>query len=402
MANKIVLVSDDENFFDYIRAKLLIRKSDELFCYKFDDIPEKLFILETATIIINSEACKEKTLDLLNIIKGIPSIVFAYNEYSEFKNECYKKGAFSYITMLTSDAEIQAQLIPALSVSALLEKNNLYKEILVQKEILTKNNEIFLNSNEIIDLELKTIKEHPHKAVFGAISPTESSKFFINPNIVETIILNNIRKNDILISFATNKYFIIMHDIDVANANKIWQKISTGLSEKVYASFVNITNQSREELINKALNELHLAINHNKNIKGLKNNPIQSLSTSQTNNSTYINFKMFKKEFCKKIEQIITPVFYQVQQKYSNKLMNVSITQNIGEGYGSFYIQGKTSQSCFKISSAGFSKINIDITYQKDNNIDTKRITLDPEELESGLLTDLLEQFIIEYKEKNK
>ena len=155
-------------------------------------------------------------------------------------------------------------------------------------------------------------------------------------------------------------------------------------------------------MINKALNELHLAINHDKNIKGLKNNPIQSLSTSQTNNSTYINFKMFKKEFCKKIEQIITPVFYQVQQKYSNKLMNVSITQNIGEGYGSFYIQGKTSQSCFKISSAGFSKINIDITYQKDNNIDTKRITLDPEELESGLLTDLLEQFIIEYKEKNK
>ena len=46
-------------------------------------------------------------------------------------------------------------------------------------------------------------------------------------------------------------------------------------------------------------------------------------------------------------------------------------------------------------------KINIDITFQKDSsNIDAKRITLEPEELEQGLLGDLLEQFISEYKKE--
>ena len=62
-------------------------------------------------------------------------------------------------------------------------------------------------------------------------------------------------------------------------------------------------------------------------------------------------------------------------------------------------IKNNTSICTFKITSAGFSKINIDITFQKSSdNIDAKRISLDPEELESGLLEDLLEQFIIEYK----
>ena len=44
----------------------------------------------------------------------------------------------------------------------------------------------------------------------------------------------------------------------------------------------------------------------------------------------------------------------------------------------------------------------LNITYQKDSeNIDAKRITLEPEELEAGLLGDLLEQFILEYCEEN-
>ena len=94
--------------------------------------------------------------------------------------------------------------------------------------------------------------------------------------------------------------------------------------------------------------------------------------------------------------------YQELSKEYSNKLSNVTLQQGVGEGYGSFYIKGKTSSSSFRITSPGFSKINIDITYQKDSeNIDAKRITLEPEELEAGLLGDLLEQFILEYCEEN-
>ena len=69
MGNKIVLVSDDTNFFEYIRTKLELRKSDEIFTFSFDSIPEKLQFVNSAVIIVNSENVREKTLDLLNLLK---------------------------------------------------------------------------------------------------------------------------------------------------------------------------------------------------------------------------------------------------------------------------------------------------------------------------------------------
>ena len=52
MSDKIVLISDDSDFFDYIRTKLALRKSDELFCFSFDNVPEKLHLLSTAVFIV--------------------------------------------------------------------------------------------------------------------------------------------------------------------------------------------------------------------------------------------------------------------------------------------------------------------------------------------------------------
>ena len=55
MAGRIVLISDDSNFFEYIRQKLEARKSDELFTFSFDNVPEKLQLIDTSVLIVNSE-----------------------------------------------------------------------------------------------------------------------------------------------------------------------------------------------------------------------------------------------------------------------------------------------------------------------------------------------------------
>lgn len=399
MANKIVLISDDRDFFDYIRGKLLLRKSDELFTFSFDEIPDKLHLLLNSVLIVNSEGANEKTLQLITLLKGTPVIVFAYNDDEEYKLKCYKNGGFDYLTMLTSDSEFQARMIPALTISSMLEKNKDYRDVLVRSNIIAPNNEVFLNYEYILDKALENIEQNSKKAVFAAISPNEKSKFFLQPNIIETIILNNIRKNDMLMNYAPNKYFLLMFDTELEAAKSVWEKISAQMPEKLYAGMSVILGQKRQQLVNEALNKLHEAVNYDKNIVNNKPNPLSSLSMVKNQESSYSNFKLFKQEFSKKLEQVITPVFYQIQQKYSDKLTGVSLQQGSGEGYGTFYIKGKYTSSCFRITSPGFSKINIDITYQKDSeNIDAKRITIEPEELESGLLEDLLEQFILEYK----
>jgi len=403
MADKIVLISDDSNFFDFIKTKLELRKSDELFMYSYDEVPENIMFLETALLIVNSEDSQEKTLDLLNLFKNTPIIVFAFNDDDVFRRKCYRTGVFDFLTILTSDAEFRARIIPALSVISLLKKNQQYREILVSKNIITKDNDVFLDYNHIIDLELEEIISKSKKTVFGAISPTDKNKFLLKPALLEAVILNNIRKNDILMNYAPNKYFIFLFDTDISAVKKMWEKVCSELPEKVYAGFCNVLNQNRERLVNEALNKLHEAINNDKEIFKPTYNPLKGLNTIQTDSSSLYNFKMFRQEFDKKFEQIIVPVFYQIQQKYSDKMLGVSFEQGSGDGYGVFYIKGKHAVSSFKITSPGFSKINIDITYQSSlNNIDAKRIVLEPEELEQGLLEDLLEQFILEYKRGNE
>lgn len=390
MAGRIVLISDDVDFFEYIRQKLELRKSDELFTFSFDSVPEKLPLIETAVLIINSENAEDKTLDLLNLLNGTPAIVFAYNEDDVFRRKCYRLGMFDFMTILTPDAEFRARIIPALTVSSILEKNKQYREILVSDNYLTKNNEVFLNYTYILDRELEEINNGKKNAVFAAIAPNDKTKFMLTANMIETAILDNIRRNDILMSYAPNKYFLLMYDSNIKSAQALWEKISNQLPQKIYAGFVNISNQKRQQLINEVLNKLHESINNDKSIPSSK--PINGLES-------YTNFKLFRQEFGKKLEQIITPVFYQVQQKYSGKFSGISLQQEASEGLGTFYIKGKTSCSSFRITSPGFSKINIDITYQKNaSNIDAKRITLEPEEFEAGILEDLLEQFILEYK----
>ncbi len=390
MQGRVVLITNDSDFFEFIAPKLKLRKSDELFRFKFEDIPEKLHLLQTSVLIINSESSKEQTIELLRMLKGNPTIIFSFNEDENFKIACLKTGALSYFTPMTSDDEIDIGLTSALNVSSLLMKNLRYREILEKNNCITPNNEVFLDYVNVLDRELDKINKTSTPSVLAAISPNEKTKFLIKPNQIETIILNNIRKNDILMNFAVNKYFLLLFDTDIDGAQKIWAKISSQIPEKIYAGFAKTFSKSRQQLINEALNKLHEAINYEKIAVSMSN------SEASTN-----NFKQFRQDFNKKIEQVITPTFYHIKQKYTDKLYGVIIEQEIGDGYGILRIKSRQIQSVFKITSAGFSKINIDITYLSGNeNLDTKRIALEPDELEAGFLEDLLEQFILEFKKE--
>ncbi len=395
MQSRIVLVSDDSDFFEYIRPKLSLRRSDELFSFKFDELPDKVHYLLTSVIIINSENAEEKTLELLKIFKDTPCVVFAYNENEDFKLKAYKNGMLAYITLMSPEEEIQAKLVPALTYSATLDKKEQYRELLVKGNVLTQNNDVFINYNEILDRELEKINLTSNPAVLMAISPNEKSKFMLQANQIETTILGNIRKNDILMSYSPNKYFLLLYNTNLDMAEKIWLKIQNKIPEKIYAGFANAVGKSRGQIVNEVLNRLHEAINCDK---------VSTIGDSASEiGYTGGNFKLFRQEFNKKIENTVTPVFYQIQQKYNERLFGINLEQAAGDGFSKLIIKSRNAVGTLKITSPGYSKINIDITYQDNlNQINTKRISLEPNELETGLLEDLLEQFVSEFKKESE
>ena len=392
MQNRIVLISDDSDFFEYVLTKLSLRKSDELYRFEFDALPECLDLISTSLLIINSESSKEKTLEIIKLANGAPCIVFSYNEDDDFKIKAYKAGMLNYFTLMTSDEEFTAKLVPALNTLAVLEKNSVYRNMLVKKNVITDNNEVFIDYSNVLDRELEKIQKKSANAVLAAISPNDKTKFLLKSNQIETAILTNIRKNDILMTYAPNKYFLLLYDTNIDLAKKIWEKIRQSIPEKIYAGFAAAGLKSRQQLINEALNRLHEDMNRD------------SYISSVVDKNSAKNFKIFRQEFNKKLDKVMTPVFYQIQQKYNHRLFGMSLEQFIGDGNGVMTIKGRHASGSFKISTPGLSKINIDITYEptpqstKTKFPQAKRINIEPDELEAGLLEDLLEQFIVEFK----
>ena len=189
-------------------------------------------------------------------------------------------------------------------------------------------------------------------------------------------------------NYATNKYFLLLWDIDVVAAKKLWEKIKNDIPEQIYAGFANTVGKVRQQLINEVLNRLHEAINFSK------------VNESESAEKEITNFKMYRQEYNKKFDNTISPVLYMTQQKFNDKLFGMSIEQNVVDGHGYLKITGRNAGATLTITTAGFTKINIDIVYQSANAIPPKRISLDPKEFETGFLEDLLEHFIEEFRKE--
>ncbi|MBQ7126933.1 hypothetical protein IJO12_07600 [bacterium] len=398
MTNKIALISDDSNFFEYLKSKPELRKSDKLYTFSFEEIPTNFDFLENSIIIVDSENAKSKTLELLSLFEETPVIVMAYNEDNVFKNKCYRAGMFDYMSILITDSEFRARILSAFKVASIIEKKSQYKSFLVQNKILADGKDIYTDYKNTIKLLLQDLKTSSRAGVLLALSPNEKEKFIVNPSLLETVILKNIRRNDVLINYIPNKYFLFLYDIDYKMAEKLWIKIKQELSINIYAGIVEVKNQTAQQLINASLKELFRAINNDAKIN-IQNG--ENLKNNNMSNEAYQNFKLYRKKSEQQIENIISPVFYHIQQKYSEILTGVTIEQDLKEGCGYFNLKGKHFSGEFCLTSPGFSKINIDISMQKNSEPeDTKRITLNRDELESGILEDLLEQFIQEIKNK--
>ncbi len=402
MRDRLILISDDSDFFEYIIPKLQLRKSDELFRFSFKELPEKIHSFQSSLLIINSENNKAKTLDLLTLLKETPSIVFGYNEDKDFQLKAYKAGMFDYFSVMTPDEELKAKLIPALREITYLKQKSLYRELLIQNKDITENNEVFLSCNKVLDIEFNKIRKTSSEAVLMAISPDEKSKFIIQTNQIETVILNNIRKNDILLSYAPNKYFLLLINTNVDEAQNLWSKINSGYTEPVYAGFALVGRKNREDVVNEALNNLHRAISQKECFK------------QETNEIKSSNFKFYREEREKKLEQIIVPVFYRFQQLYNDKLYNMRIEQKSDNAGKELKLISKYITAKIRITCPGFSVVNIDITYDAGesgfNKVDengveflvksnSKRVKFNPDEFDAEKLENLLEEFMSEFKQ---
>ena len=110
------------------------------------------------------------------------------------------------------------------------------------------------------------------------------------------------------------------------------------------------------------------------------------------------NFKFFQAAFLKKLENVIAPTFYQVQQVWEERLFNTTIEQSCDENQSLFVLKTQGHESTLKITYPGFAKINIDVFHNFVGLLPKERISLDLNELDETKLGEILVNFIKEYQ----
>lgn len=232
------------------------------------------------------------------------------------------------------------------------------------------------------------------------ISASEESKTKLNPLQLAKAIKTSIRTSDVAVHGSANRFFILLRETQLKGAFTVWDKIKRAVGEQytINAGISSIIGKTFADLQKELVNALVGATSTNQDLVIVSDDEKTDSNDWLDRISPQKNFKLFKQAFNKKLEKVITPIFFQMQKMYEDKLYKTQIEQYSNETLSAFILKKETQQSELKITYPGFSKINIDIIHQGLDSPENRRINLDLTELDETRLTSILEEFITEFK----
>ena len=116
------------------------------------------------------------------------------------------------------------------------------------------------------------------------------------------------------------------------------------------------------------------------------------------NESFQKDVKKFRHAYNKKLEKVITPVFFQMKEAYEGQLAGTVIEEFTNENQCIFNLKSRTQKSRLTLVYPGLGKVVIYITHSGLDSPENKEIVLSLKELTKQVLVDLIEIFINDYK----
>jgi len=414
--SSIILVANNDNIAQILRPKLvLLREIDTISTSDYSGAIPNIKACHPDTILIHCAEEKQDCLDLIKLIKSDEStkdtsILLIIDDYNQdFILSAYDEDISDYLSIKADDAEILMRTIWCLKKNALIKTAKKQRKLLEQLNVINQDTGFYASKfcDKVFENELAIIsktQQEDEEDMIMAISPSEESKTKLDPNDFAKAIKNSTRNSDIIIHGASNKFYILLPKTPLKGVFCVWDKIKNAVGEEntINAGVSNFVGKSVEELKKELLNAL-IEAESTKNDLVVVNNEEEETSSSWLDkiNSSQKNFKLFKQAFSKKLDKVITPIFFQMQKLYEEKLFETKIEQYSNSTLSSFSLKKSDSESELKITYPGFSKINIDIVHQGLDSPENRRISLDLTELDETKLTQILENFIREFKTVN-
>lgn len=407
--SNIILITNDESVAQYLKPKLvLLRDIDNILTITYSETIETIKKELPDTVLLHCSEEKQDCLELIRAIKADDkikdtSILLIINDYDQdFVLSAYDENITDYLSLKTDGVEILMRTIWS------LKKNSLVKTVKKQYNLLGKLGVISSEtgfythefSEKVFENEFDTLSSDSEK-ILMLVSANEETKTRLKPNQLARAIKKSTRTSDVVVHAESNRFYVLLPETHLKGAFCVWEKIknSIGTEYTLIAGVSVIEDKTFEELKTELLNALIEAESTKKDLVIVSNEEEKASDDWLDKiNSSQKNFKLFKQAFNKKLDKVIAPIFFQVQKLYEEKLYKTKIEQCSNPTLSCFMLKRLDHTSELKITYPGFSKINIDIIHQGLDSPENKRISLDLMELDEVRLTQILEDFIQEFK----
>lgn len=408
--SNVILITNDDNVAKILKPKLvLLREIDNISTATYSKAIEVIKSYIPDTILLYCAKEKDECLELIKKIKSdeiikSTTILLVVKEYDQdFILSAYDENITDYLTLTTDDAEILMRTIWCMKKNSLVNTVQKQHNLLEKLNVINKETDFYSAkySDAVMSGEFKILEEKNIDAVLMAISTSEEGKVKLNANQIAKAIKNSTRNSDIIAHGTSNKFYLLLPKTNLKGAFCVWDKIKRSVGEDylLNAGVCQVEGKTFEELKTELLNALVKAEATKQDMVIISDEPeVPTGDWLDKINSSQKNFKLFKQAFSKKLDKVITPVFFQMQKLWEEKLFKTKIEQYSNSTLSSFSLKSMTTESELKITYPGFSKINIDIVHQGLDSPENKRISLDLTELDEGRLTKILEDFINEFK----
>ncbi|MCI1274278.1 MAG: hypothetical protein LKG27_07600 [Clostridiaceae bacterium] len=403
--NNIVIISENEEQLKVLLEKvILLRQSDNVVAVQYSDAEDAISKLNPQAILVCENVDQNLTLELISNIKKmnkICSIILLTSNYDQdFILSAYDLGADDFCSVNAESFELVIRVIRNL-------KNISVKKVLAQSKKLLSQNMIideitgfygYKYAAEVYDSHLaKNLEE---TGTFMILSPSEDEKKRFSVEKLAKCIKSSVRFNDISALGRAARFYIMLPNSDKNGAIKVFEKISA-----LYSS---------NNLIKAGVYEYKAA----EDFKHIEKNTLNALSEAMLSDDAYRvaetkketldswldsdeetpkDFKIFKQVFNKKVEKVIAPVFYRLQQIYEDKLYNTKVNQYVNEDECVFHLKNSNQDSKLKIVYPGFSKIILYIVHEGLDSPENSEKTLPLSKITQDELVKIVEDFIKDF-----
>lgn len=406
--NSIIVISDDKNVAQELVSKIvLLRKYDEVVPVNYNSAISRIESLKPSAILICEHNSRDISLGLIEQIrvlnKDIALILLANEEDSEFILSAYDSGIDDFCLIDAESYELVIRIIKNLKSSSLRHINSRNVKLLAQNSIIDELTGIYNYkfSQDLYDSELT--KNIEGSGIFVIFAPSEKDKKSFSMERFANVVKSSVRFDDIITLGKGSKIYAMFSKSDEYGALNIVEKVNKtyGIECEIKAGMTFYCGKENFKQIEKrALNALSEAMFSDRNyflLKSEETNEKDDDSTDwddleETQNKK--DFKLFKQAFYKKLDKVISPVFYRLQKIYEDKLPGVRINQYINENECIFHLKNSNQDSRLKIVYSGLSKVAIYIIHEGFDSPENTETIISLNKLTTDNLSEIVENFI--------